>query len=131
MNSKAVGERSEGIILARILRKGLAVAMPFGNNQRYDMILDNGGILLRVQCKTGNIQDGAVVFPTRSFNCLTGKKRCYVGEADIFLVYCPNNDTIYCVPIDEKLPRDNCSLRVSPSKNSQTKGIRLAKDFEF
>ena len=35
-NSKAVGEKSEAVVLANFLLKGWVVLQPFGDNQRYD-----------------------------------------------------------------------------------------------
>lgn len=52
-NSKSVGERSEAAILNWLIQLGYAVSIPFGNNQRYDLIADDGKGLIRVQCKTG------------------------------------------------------------------------------
>lgn len=56
MNSKSVGEITEGIVLAKMLRLGYVALIPFGNNQRYDLVVDKGdGAFIRGQCKTGEI----------------------------------------------------------------------------
>ncbi len=131
MNTKAIGEITEGIILAHFLKKGMSVSIPFGNNQRYDFILDENGRLLRAQCKTGKLDRyGSVRFSTRSTNGFTGQKRQYIGNADIFLVYCPQTDKVYRIPITDLVPKDAMALRTRPTKNSQKSGINLAKDFE-
>ena len=51
-NTKAIGEISEAMILAEFLKAGIPVLMPFGDNQRYDMVVEAGGQFLNVQCKT-------------------------------------------------------------------------------
>jgi hypothetical protein len=53
MNPKAVGEKTEAIILAELIRNDLVVLLPFGDNQRYDFVVDNHGEFIRIQCKTG------------------------------------------------------------------------------
>lgn len=48
VNTKAIGEISEAVILAEFLRAGFPVLFPFGDNQRYDMVVEaNGGFLRR------------------------------------------------------------------------------------
>jgi hypothetical protein len=43
---------------------GLACG-PFGGGHPYGIALDDGGKLLRVQCKTGRLLEGGVVFSDR------------------------------------------------------------------
>jgi PD-(D/E)XK endonuclease len=39
---------------------GFTVLVPFGENLRYDLAIDNGSRLARVQCKTGRLRAGAI-----------------------------------------------------------------------
>lgn len=88
MNSKAKGEVSQGQILA-LLRKGENVLTPFGDNQRYDLVVERAGTFVRVQCKTGRLKRGAIAFDTCSSYVHRGRgKRDYRGDADVFAVYC-------------------------------------------
>ena len=41
---------------------GYAVSVPFGENTRCDVVIDEGWRLARVQCKTGRLRQGAVRF---------------------------------------------------------------------
>jgi PD-(D/E)XK endonuclease len=41
---------------------GFAVLLPFGENTRYDLVVDDGAELRRVQCKTGRLYKGAIRF---------------------------------------------------------------------
>jgi PD-(D/E)XK endonuclease len=68
-----VGLRSEAAILSELVRRGCAVLLPFGVNQRYDLVLDIDGELVKVQCKTGRLRHGAINFSTRSVT--TTKRR--------------------------------------------------------
>jgi PD-(D/E)XK endonuclease len=130
MNPKAKGEISEAVVLAHLVKRGFAVLLPFGNNQRYDMIVDEDGQLIRVQVKTGWYSEGCVVFSAFSTNGFTGAHTTYAGQIDVFMVYCPELGTIYRVPIG-----DACTsytyLRVDPPRNKQRKRVRWAKDYEL
>ena len=52
LNSKAKGELGEMIFLHKASSLGFGVAKPFGDNERYDFILDSGERLWRVQVKS-------------------------------------------------------------------------------
>jgi hypothetical protein len=108
------------------------VLTPFGVNQRYDLVLDLDGRFLRVQCKTGRLRNGSVVFHTRSVraNRAGWFARGYEGEIDLFAVYCPELDRLYAVPI-EVAPLGGGTLRVAPAANNQSRRIRWAADFEL
>jgi hypothetical protein len=131
VNPKAIGERSEGQIISCLLRAGKTVLKPFGDNLRYDLVLEEGDRFVRVQCKTGRLRSGAVTFPTCSTYAHRGHgRRDYRGQADVFAVYCPETDRCYLVPVDG-VGSTICVLRVEKSRNGQTKNVRLAADFEL
>jgi hypothetical protein len=125
-----IGLRSETAILAAFVDRGFEVWVPWGVNHRYDMLLDVRGRLLRVQCKTGRLRSGAVLFSARSVRCNTKQiiTRDYVGEVDFFAVYCPETSGIYVVPCDETT-RSTIALRLEPTANCQSKRIRWAADY--
>lgn len=130
-NPKMIGEKTEGHILAMMLMLDKVVLMPFGDNQRYDFVIDENGEFLRVQCKTGRVRKDAVEFDTCSSSCHRGgSKRSYNGEADFFAVYCPDNKKTYWMPVEDA-PSTKVRLRVAQPKNGQTKGVRWAKDYEL
>jgi PD-(D/E)XK endonuclease len=53
-----VGQRTEARILAYLVAHGYGVLLPFGVNQRYDLVLDLNGRFVRAQCKTGRYRKG-------------------------------------------------------------------------
>lgn len=130
MNTKAKGEISEGHVIAHLLKKGYSVSMPFGDNQRYDLILDDGERLWRVQVKTARRTSGGVLFKTASVNGFTGVQTTYVGQIDIFLVYSPDLDKVYRVPIGE-CGASNFTLRTEAPRGGPTSTIKWAKDYEI
>lgn len=130
VNSKAVGEVAEAIVIAVLIAKGIPVSIPHGNNQRYDAIADFGSRLERIQIKNGRYRKGCVHFATKSTNGFTGKFRSYAGQIESFFIYCPALGTVYRVPVSET-SKGMCALRVDPTGNNSTKGIRWADDYLF
>ncbi len=97
-NHKAIGERSEAIIIAKLLEVGYGVLTPFGDNGRYDLVIEDAdGNFFRIQCKTGWIEsDGAYIeFATAStyYHTRAGRtgygRKDYRGQVDYFTIYCP------------------------------------------
>ncbi len=127
-NPKAVGERSEAQVLAKLLQAGKVVLTPFGDSQRYDLVVDEAGVFIRVQCKTAQLGKGVLSFPCCSTNWNKGTRRNYRGEADIFAVYSPEGDQLYLVPVDQ-VGVKSASLRLSPPR--QKKRVRMAVDYLF
>lgn len=127
-----VGQRSEAIIFTEFVKRGYRVLVPFGSNHRYDFALDLEDRFLRVQCKTGRIRRGAVLFNARSVQVNTQRAytRTYEGQIDLFAVYCPENDRVYAVPAEEATTTVGC-LRIDPTANNQAKGVRWAADYEL
>ena len=106
---------------------------PLSANQRYDLVLDLDGHFLRVQCKTGRLRNGAIVFSAR--RCRSNQNgtyvRSYTDEADVFVIHCPETDRLYAVPVGDSGVLKAASLRVTAPANNQTKGIRWAADHEL
>lgn len=129
-NPKAIGERSEAIIAAHYLMRGDVVLHPFGDNQRYDLVVENDGKFRRIQCKTGKLDGDVIRFSTAS--CAGGKvKKDYVGQIEAFAVYCPQNQKVYEVPI-EAAPSRSMMLRLaSPKNNSAVSTVNWASDYEI
>jgi PD-(D/E)XK nuclease superfamily protein len=127
-----VGQRTEAIVLAELVKRGHRVLIPFGVNHRYDLMLDLGEKFVRVQCKTARIEGSCVQFNCQSVRSNTKKVLCrdYRGDADLFIAYCPQNDRVYAVPVDEAA-RTQINLRLDPPANNQKVGVRWATDYEL
>jgi hypothetical protein len=130
VNTKSIGERSEAIILAEFLKAGYVVLLPFGDNQRYDMVIDINGTFLRVQCKTARlVRDGAALsVPTAStYAHRGGVRKDYRDTADLFAAYSPDTQQVYILPVAE-VGASEVWLRLTPALNGQTKSVRFAAD---
>ena len=132
-NPKAIGERSEGVVLAALLRLGLPVLQPFGDNQRYDLVVDTGTRFVRVQCKTARVYEpGTLIFDTCSSQCHRGRgKHSYIGQIEVFAVYSPDTDKVYIVPVSD-VGRTAAMLRLEPPRRiTRGQKIRMARDYEL
>ena len=98
--------------------RGYCVLAPFGENTRYDLAIDDGSRLARVQCKTGRLRRGAIVFKTSSTYGHHPNprviKRDYLDEVDFFAVFCPETGGVYLIPIEDMPNRSMVQLRVEP-----------------
>lgn len=131
-NSKHIGELTQAIIMTALLKRGDVVLLPFGDNQRYDLVIETTQGFQRVQCKTGRLKKGAVEFAVASSRYHRGGQRsAYTNQIEFFGVYCPKNGKSYLVPAATLPLRNQCSLRIDPPGNSQIRGIRWASDFEL
>lgn len=134
-NTSHVGEVSRTQVIAALTLQGKTLLGPLGDFQRYDLGIDvGGGRFLRVQCKTGRLRNGAVVFYPCSVDSRSKKGRCirknYRQDVDFFGVYCPDNRKCYLVPVKE-VPVTGCFLRVEAPRNGQKMRIRWADVFEI
>jgi hypothetical protein len=136
MDTKQKGDITESKVLARFTELGYSILVPWGDNDRYDLIFENEhGSFKRIQCKTGNVinNESVIVFRVHSSSAhRNGKRPTYHGEVDYFAVWCEYNDKIYLVPFSEvgNLTSE-ARLRLTETKNGQNKGVRFAKDFEL
>jgi hypothetical protein len=131
-STKAIGDRSEAIVLAALVKKGYLVSIPFGENQRYDLLADDGTRIFKVQVKTGQLHGDVIKYSCSSSHTHRGgvHARPYFGQADIIAVYCPQNGKVYLVP-EEEFVASRAHLRLVPPANNQRRGIRWASHFEL
>lgn len=132
---KDVGDRTTLAVMIALNDLGFAIFVPFGENTRYDLVIDDGAHLARVHRKTGRLRRGAVRWSACSsyahhLNAQT-PQRDYLGEIDYFGIHCPDNGGVYLVPIEDAQVRRKGALRVDPAKNGQRKLIREAARYEI
>jgi hypothetical protein len=130
-NSKHTGDCSVLMIKARLALKKYVVLEPYGDNQRYDLVIENDGKFERVQCKTGVFKNNRVSFSLRSI-FISKKKpvvRTYHGQIEYFGVFCKELDKCYLVPIS-KTGRNAFTMCIRPEDIRNNRG-HYAKDYEI
>ena len=121
------GELGEAMVLADLQRKGYGVAIPFGHDLPFDLILirKDTGELERVQCKY-NESDG------RSLDVRCQSTSAWVthtygaNEVDWIAVYDLTTDRCYYVHSSTWAGLTRPKLRLIPAANGQLKGTRPA-----
>jgi PD-(D/E)XK nuclease superfamily protein len=130
-DTKSIGDRSEAVVLAALVKAGYYVSIPFGENQRYDLLVDDGTRILRVQVKTGRLRGDVIKYSCQSSHWHRGgAPRPYFGQADIIAVFCPENGKVYLLP-EKEFVATRAHLRLSEPANNQRRRIRWASEFEL
>jgi hypothetical protein len=131
-NTKLVGDTSELRVLAALVEAGYRVWLPFGENHRADIVMeDDARRLYRVQVKTGRLRGGVIAYSCSSSHAhRNGGTRPYFGEIDYLAVYCPQTKKVYLLP-EQELTATKAHLRLLPTRNNMAKGIRWAAQFEL
>ncbi len=131
MNTRQVGDETEARIVAALIEKGYSVAIPFGENDKYDLLVDIGSEIRRVQCKTGWIEDDVVRFKTASKTTIDGEITMvgYDGAIDAFAVRCRETNDLYWVPIEDAGNRSTYLRRTEPEIDHPS--VNRAVDYEF
>lgn len=125
------GDVTEAQVIAALIRRGRKVLRPVSSAMRYDLAIDNeDGTYTRVQCKTGVLRKGCVVFRLYSISGHAGVPKHYGGQVDAFGVYCPQNRQTYLIPVSAiRDCRYFATLRVVASRNGQRSKTRPAEPF--
>ncbi|MBA3438673.1 MAG: hypothetical protein H0T92_02240 [Pyrinomonadaceae bacterium] len=125
MNTREKGNLTEAKIMTALVEAGYLVSLPFGEGHKYDFIIDDGQGLHRVQCKTGRVKGGSLMFNGYSFSGNGKVRHGYRGLADLFAILNPQTSQVYLVPVEEVGCTDVC-LRLEPTLSGQSKEIRWA-----
>ena len=128
--TKTKGDIGQVKVMGDLLTRGYKVALPLGEDWRYDLIVDKNNKLLRIQCKYVESINGVI-----KVRCETHDGRNYYKykpeDLDYLAVYDKITDKCYyvgCSYLGSK-GRGAINLRISEARNGQKKKILYAKDF--
>lgn len=127
-----IGNEAEGIVLGHYVKAGLRVCVPFGTGAPYDLAVDTGTRIVKVQIKTAIFEKGCILCRTRRRNASYDRmmRRYEKGEVDYFAIYCPRFEELHIMSFEEAA-KGSVSLRIEPTLNKQEKFIRWAKDYSW
>jgi hypothetical protein len=134
LSSSRKGAAAEAEIAAALIRLDLLVLRPACEGGRYDLAIDTGREILRVQCKWAP-RRGDVL----TVRCVTSRHtpRGYLrstysaDEIDAIALYAPDTDGCYLIPVAESQGHKALSLRIGPTRNHQATHVRWARDYEL
>ena len=135
VNTNEKGALAEMSIAREAIRLGAGVLKPLSERQRYDLGLEIGDRILRVQCKWGRLIEGEVIHVRLATSRYDGhsyiRTNYELGEIDAVAVYCEELDSVFLLPIELVAGRSFIHLRVKPAKNGQRASINSEADFRL
>ena len=130
INWKTFGDIGEAIVIAEAIKKGYTVSIPFGDNKKYDLIIERNGKLEKIQVKyhSGN---GIFIRVDCCYNKGYKPKKYTGKDIDAIIVYDAYTKKCYYISSEYFIEgRNGIELRLVPTKNNQEKRVNWAKDFE-
>jgi hypothetical protein len=97
-HTKSKGDVAEAMVLAVFAVHGYGVLRPFSENSPYDMVVDDGKRLAKVQVKHARLlrKEGVVSFATAS-NSQHAQRLYSESDCDFFAAWCADLGTMYIV----------------------------------
>lgn len=135
MNSKDKGNIGEAIALAEFTKRNIQVAIPFGDNARYDLIAEFNGKLNKIQIKYCNqkiTSTNSICCPCASSkNHTTNKNRdTYENDVDYFVFYLAEWNKTLIVPIEIIGNKKQITFRQTKPANNQS-NYNLVENYTF
>jgi hypothetical protein len=134
LNLKGRGDLAELMVATDLMRRGHKIAIPYGEDCDFDLVLIRGDRLERVQVKHTRSDGSVINVRCRSHSLTNGKIRRvkhYTAETiDLLAVYDVTSDRCYYLPASELgTGRSTLCLRLKPAKNGQRIGTRPAENY--
>ena len=132
MDTKSIGNIGEAKVLAKFVELGVPVYLPFGDNEKADMVVEFNNKLNKIQVKTSvKAEDGKMIFDLTSSTShrKNGVKHIYTkNEIDYFACYNIARDKTFLVSVDEA-PNTALTIRYENPKNNQYSRVKLEDDY--
>lgn len=125
MNTKAIGNIGEAKVICKFVELGIPVYIPFGDNERADLIAEFNGKLNKIQVKTSlKAEDGKYIIDLTSSteHRKNGVKYIYSEkDIDYFALYNITRDKVLLITVNDA-PNTAITVRYEkPKKNNQHK----------
>lgn len=126
---KLKGEIAELAVATRLVEEGWKVLFPYGENCRYDIVIERGGKFFRLQVKYVTPKNSVLSVNCRSSN--NWSVLHYTAEdLDYLAVYDALSRDIYFIPVSE-INRSLFKLRLEKTKNNQKQKVNLANKYKL
>lgn len=135
MNTKELGNLTELQCITKLYELGCAVSIPYGNSEKYDVIIEWDNKLYKVQIKHANVHlDSLQEVDYISLKCTwEGHNRSgytrnlyTANDIDFFATFYENECYL--------IPQSECStqklLRIKTPKNNQVKGVSFLMNYK-
>ena len=134
LTRKAKGDLAELKVAINLIERGYRVALPYGEDWDFDLVLARGDSLERVQVKYAASKHGVIPVECRSRSLTNGKvmrtKRYTASTIDWLAIYDRTTDRCFYLPASELgAGRSTLSLRLTPTRNGQKARVRYAHEY--
>lgn len=137
INTKILGNTTEMECMLECIKLGIQVSIPFGEDSRYDFIMDYKNKLYRIQSKhcseiINNLnQVVAIKLKTvrQSGSNATIHTRTKYTKDEIDYFSTSYNGKCYLIPVEQC--SNEKTLRIIPPKNGQVTGISFLENYEL
>ena len=132
MNSKRIGNIGEAKVLAKFVEMGIPIYIPFGDDEKADLIAEFDGKLNKIQVKTSiKSENGCSIFDLTSSTAhrTNGERRKYLNsEIDYFALYSLDRDKIYLMKVPDN-PMSAITIRFEDTKSGMKSRVNYESDF--
>ena len=134
-DSNRKGNLAEAAVAFHAAKLDIPVFRPLTEHCRYDLVLEIGGQLQRVQCKWCPRRDGVVIVRLTASRYTSGgqqiRTKYTADEVDAVAAYCEELDRCYLLPIELVGGMNAIQLRLSEPRNGQRAALNWAAEYEL
>ncbi len=121
--TKSKGDAAEIMAHAAFVMAGFIVSKPSTEHSAYDLVVDDGIALAKVQVKWARVEGDFLRLWTSTVN--RKSNRSYTAaDCDFFAAYSGELGTLYVLPYDVVGSRKAVQLRLDKPRNGQRAGVR-------
>lgn len=134
IDTKRIGNSTELNCIAYLYDCGCDILLPYGDSQKYDIVVCYNGKLYKIQCKTANPtykEDGSIDYVTIKTSWESGRKsrtKIHYSKEDIDFFATYFDGQCYLIPVEETSSNGK-TIRFALPRNGQVKDVTFAKDY--
>lgn len=131
-NQKQIyGITTELIVAQKFIEKGYIVSIPYGNNSRYDMIVDTDTDCYRIQVKHASLNDNGsyTVNTSNTVSTTTKNARKYYSKNDVDFIVSVIEDQLVVIPVEMIEHSQSKIFRTELPKFGTKSNCNLIEDF--
>ena len=131
-NQKQIyGITTELIVAQKFIEKGYIVSIPYGNNSRYDMIVDTDTDCYRIQVKHASLNDNGsyTVNTSNTVTTTTKNARKYYSKNDVDFIVSVIEDQLVVIPVEMIEHSQSKIFRTELPKFGTKSNCNLIEDF--
>lgn len=132
-NSKRKGNKAEAVVLAEFVQRGYPVLLPFGDNEKYDLVVEINDSFKSIQVKKGTLRNGCIHADLRyKIGAKRVRSEKYFGKVNIVAIWCEENGKIYLLDLEKYGSKSYARLRLDkPKNNSCITTINWAEKYDI